>query len=120
MWETRVWSLGWEDPLEKEMATPSSTLAWKISWTGNLVGYSPWGCKESDMTEQLHFWYSHPCDFVILAPFSPLTTWRRSAVMTLKQLMERPMWGELEALTVNNSYVSELVSGFYNASQVLR
>ena len=30
MWETRVQSLGWEDPLEKEMATHSSTLAWKI------------------------------------------------------------------------------------------
>ena len=33
MWETQVWSLGWEDPLEKEMATHSSTLAWKIPWT---------------------------------------------------------------------------------------
>ena len=33
MRETRVWSLGWEDPLEKEMATHSSTLAWKIPWT---------------------------------------------------------------------------------------
>ena len=32
MWETRVWSLGQEDPLEKEMATHSSTLAWKIPW----------------------------------------------------------------------------------------
>ena len=32
MWETRVRSLGWEDPLEKEMATHSSTLAWKILW----------------------------------------------------------------------------------------
>ena len=32
MRETRVWSLGWEDPLEKEMATHSSTLAWKIPW----------------------------------------------------------------------------------------
>ena len=31
--ETRVQSLGWEDPLEKEMATHSSTLAWKIPWT---------------------------------------------------------------------------------------
>ena len=30
MW---VWSLGWEDPLEKEMATHSSNLAWRISWT---------------------------------------------------------------------------------------
>ena len=33
MWETRVWSLGLEDPLEKEMATYSSALAWKIPWT---------------------------------------------------------------------------------------
>ena len=33
MWETRVRSLGGEDPLEKEMATHSSILAWKISWT---------------------------------------------------------------------------------------
>ena len=33
MWETRVQSLGREDPLEKEMATNSSTLAWKIPWT---------------------------------------------------------------------------------------
>ena len=33
MWETRVRSLGWEDPLEKEMATHSSSLAWKILWT---------------------------------------------------------------------------------------
>ena len=33
MWETWVQSLGWEDPLEKAMATHSSTLAWKIPWT---------------------------------------------------------------------------------------
>ena len=33
MWETRVRSLGLEDPLEKEMATHSNTLAWKIPWT---------------------------------------------------------------------------------------
>ena len=33
MWETRVRSLGWEDPLEKAMAPHSSTLAWKIPWT---------------------------------------------------------------------------------------
>ena len=58
MWETWVRSLGWEDPLEKEMATHSSALAWKISWMGNLVGYSPWGRKESDMTEQLHFFHN--------------------------------------------------------------
>ena len=33
MQETQIWSLGWEDPLEKGMATHSSTLAWKIQWT---------------------------------------------------------------------------------------
>ena len=33
MWEIQVRSLGWEDPLEKEMANHSSTLAWKILWT---------------------------------------------------------------------------------------
>ena len=32
MWETQVWSLGWDDSLEKEMATHSSILAWKIPW----------------------------------------------------------------------------------------
>ena len=33
MWEIQVLSLGWEDPMEKEMATHSSTLAWKTPWT---------------------------------------------------------------------------------------
>ena len=33
MWETWVWSLGWEDPLEKGKATHSSTLAWRMPWT---------------------------------------------------------------------------------------
>ena len=37
---------------EEEMATHSSVLALKIPWTEELVSYSPWGCKESDMTEQ--------------------------------------------------------------------
>ena len=33
MWKTQVRSLGWEDPLKKEMATHTSTPAWKIKWT---------------------------------------------------------------------------------------
>ena len=52
--ETQVRSLGWEDPLEEEMATHSSTLAWKIPWTeepGRLHEVT-----KSDMTERLsHF-----------------------------------------------------------------
>ena len=51
--ETQVWSLGREDPLEKGMAIHSSILAWRISWIEEPAGYSPWGCKESDTTEQL-------------------------------------------------------------------
>ena len=45
MWETWVRSLGWEDSLEKGMATHSSILAWRIPWT------IPWGHKELDKTE---------------------------------------------------------------------
>ena len=54
VWETWVRSLGWEDPLEKGKATHSSILARRIP-------YSPWGCKESDTTEQLslHFTSLH-------------------------------------------------------------
>ena len=49
---------GWEDLLEKAMATHSSILAWKFPWMEEptvQVGYSPWGHKESDTTERLHF-----------------------------------------------------------------
>ena len=55
MRETRVKSLGRQDPLEKEMAIPTPVFlpgkshGWRI-----LVGYCPWGHKESDTTERLH------------------------------------------------------------------
>ena len=55
MQETWVWSLGWQDPPEKKMAAHSSILAWKIPQTAEPVGYRPWGHKESDTTERLHF-----------------------------------------------------------------
>ena len=53
MQETWVQYLGWEDLLQKEMATHSSLLAWRIPWKRSLAGYSPWGRKELDTTEQL-------------------------------------------------------------------
>ena len=43
---------------EKAMAPHSRTLAWKIHGRRSLVGCSPWGCYESDTTEQLHFHFS--------------------------------------------------------------
>ena len=53
MWETHVQSLGGEDPLEKEMASHSSILAWRILWAEKPGGLHSKGCKESDMTESL-------------------------------------------------------------------
>ena len=41
MWETRVQSLGWKDPLEEEIATHSSILAWRIPWTEERGGLPP-------------------------------------------------------------------------------
>ena len=52
MRETQVRSLGWEDPLEKEMAIHSSTIAWKIPWTEEPGRLQSMGTrKESDTTE---------------------------------------------------------------------
>ena len=49
--ETQVQSLDWKDPLQEEMATHSNILVWRIPWTEETAGYSPWGRKESDTTE---------------------------------------------------------------------
>ena len=49
--ETWVQSLGWEDPLEKEMASTPVFLPEKFHEQRSPMGYSPWGGKESDMTE---------------------------------------------------------------------
>ena len=55
MQETWVQHLGQEDPLEKGTATHSSILAWRIHGQRNLVGYSPWGHKES----RHNWWLTH-------------------------------------------------------------
>ena len=51
--ETWVQSLGWEDPLEKGIATHSSILALRIPMNRGVESYNSWGHKESDMTEHL-------------------------------------------------------------------
>ena len=51
MTETRPQSLGWEDPLEKGMATHSSILAWRIPWTEESGGIQSMGSQESDTAE---------------------------------------------------------------------
>ena len=53
MQETQFQSLGWEDPLEKEMATHSSILAWEISCTEELGGLQSMESQESERTQQV-------------------------------------------------------------------
>ena len=63
MQETWVQSLGWGDPLEKEMATHSSILAWRIPWTEEPGRLQSMGSQESDTTERLthtQWWVLEP------------------------------------------------------------
>ena len=53
MQETKVQTMSREDPLEKEMVTYSSILAWRIPWAEEPDRLQLWGHKESDSTEQL-------------------------------------------------------------------
>ena len=55
MQETWVRYLSWEDPLEEGIANHSSIFAGKSEGQRSLAGYSPWGRKELDTTERLHF-----------------------------------------------------------------
>ena len=73
MYKTWVQSLGQEDPLEKEMATHSSVLAWEISRTEEAGGLQSVGSQESEMTyfyykagNKLFFCYYYHHHFVIL------------------------------------------------------
>ena len=66
MWETWVQSLGWEDPWRrKKLPTP-------VFWPGEFHGLSPWGCKESDMTEliQQHNTLKNEFEIFLALPFN--------------------------------------------------
>ena len=65
--ETHVRSLGGEDPLEKEMATHSSTVAWKIPWTEEPGRLQSMESQELDTTEQLHtYTHTHGCVCILV------------------------------------------------------
>ena len=62
MWETRVWSLGWEDPLEKEKANHSSTIAWKIPWTEEPGRLQSMGSQRVRHDWAILLYITFPCD----------------------------------------------------------
>ena len=70
MWETWVWSLGWEDPLEEGLATHSSILAWRIPWTVTVHGVRLGGrrCSVGAGTQTFSSLYS-------MTTLKPLTVW---------------------------------------------
>ena len=74
MWETRVLSLGWEDPLEKEMATHSSILAWRIPWTEE-----PGGLQSMGLQRVGHDWVTNTFTFTVSLC---LTFWRTAIVFS--------------------------------------
>ena len=88
MWETWVWSLGWEDPLEKEMAAHSSTLAWEIPWTeepGGLQSMGSQRVKHDWVTERArtHF-YLHIFQCVGYSP-QLKTCWKHHILIVSSQ-----------------------------------
>ena len=85
MQETQVQFLGQEDILEMEVAIQFSIFAWRISWTRNLVEYSPWGCKESYKTEWLTHTHTQFLCFYLLCYLSLLAffTWTTITTSTL-------------------------------------
>ena len=95
MWETWVRSLGWEDSLEKEMATHSSTLALRIPWTEELgAGYYPWGRKQLGTTERLHF----------LSFLGSWTHWRNQFMWNVYLLSDVKMQRFLLSVVVTSIY----------------
>ena len=123
--ETRVQSLGWEVPLEKEMEIHSSILSWKIPWTEKPGGLHSLGCKESDMTEQLNtvlarlkvigetilitFYvkaYLFFCLFILFMGFSRQEYWRlaicfSSGPQSVRTLHLHPSWVALHGMAHN-------------------
>ena len=102
MWETWLQSLSWEDSLEEGMATHSNILAWRISMDkGVWMGYSPWGCKESDMTERLSM---HPRLYHIHLIWSSVhlydLSWRhhQSGTQIQKTVYCNTVWNKLNVL----------------------
>ena len=100
MKETWIWSLDWEDPLEKEMATHSSILAWEIPWTEEPDGLQSMGLQKS------WTWLSM-CSCKAMAPHSSTFSWKIP-------WMEEP--GRLQSMGSLESYTTERLPFHFSLS----
>ena len=80
MWETWVWSLGWEDPLEKGVATLSVILPGESPWTEEPGGLQSMDCKELDMTERVSTGKSGMLQFMGLQSQTGFSSWTATGV----------------------------------------
>ena len=88
MQETWVLSLSQEDPLEKEMATHSRIIAWKIPGMEEPGSSNPWGCKELDRTEQLTLLLSA---FFMVQLSHPYMTTGKTIALIIKTFVDKVM-----------------------------
>ena len=84
---------------EKAMAPHSSTLAWKSHGQRSLVGCSPWGHKESDMTEQLHFQFSLSTFMHWRRKWQPTPVFLPGESQGWQSLVGCRLWGRTESDT---------------------
>ena len=126
MQESWVQSLGWEDPLEKGLATHSSILAGEFHGQRNLAGYSPRSCKESDATERLtHRQYTNSLTNLIHHRWQVFTSppciltqkgasvWHRYVVVTfLKKSAPKSNCGCTVGVHRNSSFLCYRALGF--------
>ena len=96
---TRVWSLGREDPLENGMATHSSILAWRIHRQRSLVGYSPWGHKESDTTEATNIYSFSPATLGPSPGPVPVLVFEADGCMSFRWIASRGQFRRYVLLT---------------------
>ena len=115
MWETRVWPLGWEDPLEKGKATHSSSLVWKISWTEEPSGLPSMGSQRvgHDWMTNTHTVSSYPLHSwrnwrnLSLASFLLCLKWDTDGLFSLGQEISvwlKPQMIHLDCQKVRSSH----------------
>ena len=107
MWETRVWFLGQEDPLEKEMATSSNILAWEIQGQRNLVGYSSWGCKtigyDLVTKQQSSHWVSKSAVLI----FTWVVCYYLYTILKIFRILECKREVKLHLRSINKEYLND-------------
>ena len=92
MWETQVRPLGWEDVLEKGMATHSSIPAWRIPWTEEPGKQHPWDREELDMTKWLTHTHTHTHIHIKHQPWRPAEYDTPNVPLTYKLFWAKGHW----------------------------